>query len=141
MLQLALYKGPATDKWHQLAHRAICWFTGSPYSHVELVINGVCCSASPRDGGVRFKRIDLTSGKWDVLPINQPDHRAWDWFARHSGHAYDYAGVLRFVLPLLPSRRKQWFCSEAVAAALGLPNADLWTPGMLADYFKEQSGE
>jgi hypothetical protein len=93
MLQLALYKGPATDTWHQLAHRVICWVTGSPYSHVELVINGVCCSASPRDGGVRFKRIDLASGKWDVIDV--PGHseaRAWDWFCRHNGHAYDYAG-------------------------------------------------
>jgi hypothetical protein len=137
MLQLAFYKGPATDTWHQLAHRVICWVTGSPYSHVELVIDGACCSASPRDGGVRGKRIDLASGKWDV--INVPGHseaRAWDWFCRHNGHAYDYAGVLRFVLPLLPSRRNQWFCSEAVAAALGLPTADLWTPGMLADHFK-----
>lgn len=136
MWQLAFYKGPAADKWHQFAHKLICWFTDSPYSHVELVINGTCCSASPRDGGVRMKNIDLTSGKWDVVTITGDEADAWEWFCEHAGQEYDYAGVLRFVIPFLPNRSKQWFCSEAVAAALGLAEPDLWTPQMLADEYR-----
>ena len=44
------------------------------------------------------------------------------------------AGVLRFGLPFLPQRRSQWFCSEACAAALGLPHAHKFTPQSLADH-------
>lgn len=137
-MQLAFYRGPAADKWHQLAHRAICLFTGSKYSHVELVINGTCCSSSARDGGVRIKQIDLTSGKWDVVTISGNEGDAWDWFVEMTGQKYDYAGVARFILPFLPARSKQWFCSEAVAAALGLADPDLYTPGMLAERFKTE---
>jgi hypothetical protein len=70
-LRLALYKGPAQDLAHKIAHWAVCLFTGSPYSHCELVINGVCRSASARDGGVRGKVIDLHSGKWDVVELDE----------------------------------------------------------------------
>jgi len=135
MMQLALYKGPAQNRWHQLAHRAVCLFTGSKYSHVELVINGTACSASARDGGVRIKQIDLASGKWDVVQISGDEGRAWDWFSIHAGQGYDFAGVARFIVPLLPHKRSQWFCSEAVAAALGLPEPDLWTPQMLFERY------
>ena len=40
-MRLAFYKAPGT--W---ADKAIRLFTGSDYSHVELVINGTCCSVS-----------------------------------------------------------------------------------------------
>jgi len=136
MLQLAFYKGPPADRWHSLSHRLTCFVTGSVYSHVELVINGLCWSASPRDGGVRSKQVDLTSGRWDVItltPVNQKtESDALDWFRQHQGQGYDWAGVLRFVLPFLPQRSDQWFCAEAVAAALGLAHPAYWTPGMLS---------
>lgn len=134
-MQLAFYRGPASDKWHQLSHKLICWFTGSDYSHVELVIDGTSYSASSRDGGVRGKVIDFTSGKWDVvnLPADaMAEVDALEWFSEHMGQAYDYAGVARFILPFLPQRSKQWFCSESVAAALGLAEPADWTPGMLS---------
>ena len=47
-VQLALYKGRGT-----LFNALIRWWTRSPYSHCELVINGTCYSSSIRDGGVR----------------------------------------------------------------------------------------
>lgn len=135
MVQLYFYKGPASDKWHQLAHKLICWFTGSPYSHVELTIDGTSYSASARDNGVRGKVIDLSTGRWDVVtlqldPAQEMD--ALEWFGEHMGQRYDYAGVFRFVIPYLPQRSKQWFCSEACAAALGLTDPSDWTPGLLA---------
>lgn len=138
MMQLAFYKGPAADRRHQLAHRLICLFTGSKYSHVELIINGTACSASARDGGVRVKQIDLTSGKWDVIEIGGDEAAAWDWFATHAGQGYDWAGVARFIVPFLPHKRDQWFCSEAVAASLGFASSAAdWTPGELADFYTD----
>lgn len=140
-LQIAFYKGPADDWLHKLAHFAVCIFTLSRYSHCELVVHGTCVSASARDGGVRAKQIDLASGKWLVVDIADPygdrEAMAWDWFACHAGHRYDWAGIARFVLPFLPHRKDQWFCSEACAEALGLSSPEDWTPGKLANRFRK----
>lgn len=137
MLRLAFYKGPATDWTHKIAHWAVCLFTGSKYSHVELVINGVCWTSSARDGGVRGKVIDLHSGKWDVVELDEAfsAEQAISWFKAHEGEPYDWAGVMRFAIPFLPQRSKQWFCSEACAAALGMKNGHKVTPEILARVF------
>jgi len=123
-MKLALYKGPATGRLPKLAHSLICWWTGSIYSHVEIVINGVCYSASNYEGRVRSKVINLDSGHWDVVEIAGDELSVSNWFARHDGQKYDWAGIARFVLPFLPSRDDQWFCSEACAEALGM--SDSW---------------
>lgn len=120
MMQIAFYKGPAQDWRHKLAHWAVCLFTRSNYSHCELVIDGICWSASARDGGVRRKVIDLKSGRWDVVPIHGDRVGALAWFTAHEGEAYDWAGVFRFALPWLPNSDTRWYCSEACAAAIAL---------------------
>ena len=137
-LRLALYKGPPTDLAHKIAHWAVCTFTGSIYSHCELVINGVCWSASARDGGVRGKVIDLHSGRWDVidLPEQLSEADALAWFKAHDGLRYDWAGVMRFAIPFLPLSVGRWFCSEACGAALGIGQAHKLTPRSLAQMFQ-----
>ena len=138
-LQIAFYKGPASDLWHKVAHWGVCLFTASQYSHCELVVHGTCLSSSTRDGGVRAKQIDLNSGKWLVIDLPDDDGeesaQAWAWFADHAGQAYDWAGIARFLLPFLPHKADQWFCSEACAAALGLPAPESWTPEQLRQFF------
>lgn len=129
-IAIAFYKAPGT--W---ADKFIRVVTGSEYSHCEIIINGTAMSASARDGGVRFKEIAVTHEKWDIAPLLCDEQAVWGWFAAHSGCGYDWAGVLRFVLPFLPQRANQYFCSEACAAALGLPRPSDWTPGDLAGYF------
>lgn len=133
-MMLALYKGPATDWTHKIAHWAVCLFTGSIYSHCELVIGGICYSASARDGSVRAKAIDLTTGRWDLIQIQGDEKAALNWFIAHQGEKYDWAGIARFAIPFLPHRSKQWFCSEACGAALGLPNPHELTPADLAEW-------
>lgn len=124
---LALYKGPPRNDWlHSLSHYAIRLWTWSRWSHAELVIDGTCYSSSSRDGGVRAKDIDLTTGRWDVLPLHLDDDRLEDalaWFLTNAGDRYDWAGIARFVLPFLPHGRRRWFCFEAIAAALGMAGA------------------
>lgn len=135
-LRLAMYKGPPSGALHTVGHLAVCLRTLSRYSHCELVVgatdgtgHAACWSASSRDGGVRQKRVQLTSGRWDVfaLPAVTPAQAAaaLAWFAEHEGHGYDWAGNAGFVLPWRTEDRRKWFCSEAVAAALGLPRP--WT--------------
>lgn len=55
------------------------------------------------------------------------------WFREHAGDGYDWAGVVRFIIPFLPHRRGQWFCSEACAAALGIAKPHKLTPQALLE--------
>lgn len=138
-VQLAFYRGPATKPWDRFRHWCVRAWTNSKWSHVELVIDGICHSSSPRDGGVRAKVIDLRSGKWDVIDIQADTARALQWFKDHDGQDYDWAGIARFVLPLLPHNDDQWFCFESVSAALGLENPHKMTANKLYDhYFPEK---
>lgn len=136
MLRIAMYKGPADGLLHQVGHVAVCVRTISRYSHCELVFGptdaagfATCWSSSSRDGGVREKRIQLNSGRWDVFSLPGVDDfdeaHALDWFHRHEGAGYDWLGNAGFVLPWRTEQRSKYFCSEACAAALGL--ARPWT--------------
>ena len=55
-MQIAFYKA----KFGNFTDKIVSAFTFSPYSHCEMVFSdGICASASLRDGGVRFKYINL----------------------------------------------------------------------------------
>jgi uncharacterized protein YycO len=140
-MQIAFYKGEQTlsgmfqdllkDPGIFVAHVAICIRTLSKYSHAELVIDGKCWSSSERDNGVRGKVINLDSGHWDVYPVawqfDDPD-KALTWFLDHDGAHYDWLGILRFVLPFVKQKDNEYFCSEAIAAALGVTDTYKLTP-------------
>lgn len=131
-MRLAMYKGPPSDALHWIGHAAVCLRTLSRYSHIELVFGesdasgaAECWSSSSRDGGVRGKRIDLTtSGHWDVFDLPQFDEldacAALIWFRAHEGDGYDWWGNAGFVLPWRTEDRGKYFCSEAVMAALAV---------------------
>ncbi len=121
---LAFYKGEPTDFVHKVSHHATCLWTRSKYSHVELVIDGVCYSASGRDGGVRSKVIKNlnTSGRWDIYEVLIDKQFALNFFRAVNGLGYDYLGVAKFVLPWIPEPESRWYCSELVAAMMGTTN-------------------
>ena len=148
LLQLAMYKGPANGFFKQLWHEAVCLITKSKYSHCELVISelsqdgasAVCASSSNRDGGVRIARIDLTSGRWDIvdLPASPATvNRVYNWFELHAGEGYDYLGLLHFLFPRVVGDPRRWFCSEACAAALGLTDPWQCSPQGLLNRIQE----
>lgn len=129
-MRLAMYKGPADGTAHQVAHLGVCLRTWSRYSHCELVFgtldatgHALCWSSSARDGGVRPKRVQLTSGRWDLVHLpwrGEADAvAALAWFREHEGMPYDWMGSAGFVLPWRSEDRGKAFCSEAVGAALG----------------------
>lgn len=133
---MAMYKGPPAELLPWVGHVGVCLRTLSPYSHVELAFGGIgsnghslCWSSSSRDGGVRSKEIQLTSGRWDVFTMPGMDALdeacALNWFEAHKGAGYDWAGNAGFVLPWRTESRSKFFCSEACAAALAL--ARPWT--------------
>ena len=128
-VQLALYK--ANGNW---INRLIRWWTGSQYSHCELVVRGTCYSSSVRDGGVRAKVMALPSDKWDVIDLPWADDDAvTDWFIAHERDRYGWLDLI--LCQLLGMRRdgRGVFCSEACAAALKFPNPTRFSPQTLAD--------
>lgn len=132
-MRAAFYKGtrPGLPGIYNAVVRA--WDSG-PYSHCELIFSdGMSASASFADGGVRFKRIGYDPNRWDFIEL--PDHleeAARNWFAMHDGKPYDIAGNFGFVWRPIRGRSGAFFCSEAVAAALGFPEAWRYSPNGLA---------
>ncbi|MCK0507926.1 hypothetical protein [Aromatoleum anaerobium] len=138
MIQLALYR---PHKWWDAGGRLVCWWTKSPYSHCELVVEGECYSSSIRDGGVRAKRIDLRQRHWVVIDLPWADTlRIKLHMAETDGARYGWLDLL--TTQLFNSHREdsdKWFCSEWCATALGIPRAELYSPGLLAEYCQERN--
>jgi hypothetical protein len=144
-MKIAMYKGPPDDFWHTVGHKGTCLWTRSRYSHCELVFGDapvggkhLCASSSARDGGVRFKRIDLASGRWDVYELPGYDEfdeaYARQWFNDNDAAKYDHFALLWFILPISAfDRSKRFFCSEALAAALGMRHPHKQHPQRLLD--------
>lgn len=118
--------------------RAVRWWTKTIYSHCELIFSdGVAASSSFMDGGVRFKHIDFDPTKWDFITLPDAyEDNARKWFASHQGQGYDLMGNLHFVVGAVSDDKNKWFCSEAVAAALGFNNAWRFDPGDLYPILK-----
>ena len=136
LLQLALYKGPPSSIVHNISHYITRLGTWSKYSHAELVIDGNCYSSSARDGGVRGKHINLSSGHWDVFDIcvsKQIKAKALAWFIEHDGDPYDYRNIVRYVLPFIGHNKNHWVCYEAVGAALGIKRPHMLTAEKLLE--------
>lgn len=141
--QLAFYKGPPVDFVHKVSHHATCIWTRSRYSHVELIIDGWCYSASGRDHGVRKKKIPNinTSGRWDVYDVLIDKEFALNLFKALEGKGYDYLGIVRYVLPFVPESQDRWYCSELIAAMMGASNdnqspQDLFVNEVLTKYMR-----
>lgn len=136
--RLCAYKGPATGWKNKLGRFVVCFFTASRYSHVELEIGGICFTSSYMDGGVVARPIPTldTSGHWDFYPVTIDVPRALAQYEADKGKPYDWIGMLRTcpLLRWLPRRDGSRFCSEQVAAMLGVADPERCTPEDLVDY-------
>lgn len=115
-------------------NRAVRWITHSKYSHCELIFSdGVAASASYMDGGVRFKEgIDFNTDKWDFIKLpDELEAAARLWFTDHEGDEYDLKGNLHFILGAIGDSNGKEFCSEALAAALGITDPWRFSPVLL----------
>ncbi|MGP4712923.1 MULTISPECIES: hypothetical protein [unclassified Psychrobacter] len=98
----------------------------SPYSHCELIINELgnqhydCISSSHRDGGLRRKVIDMTSGHWELVSVPCDIDYAVRWFNKRQRFKYDYLALIRTVVPGFYNPEHRVFCSEACADMLEL---------------------
>ena len=64
-------------------------------------------------------RIEFDPAKWQIIEVDGDEEEARAWFEAHNGAAYNVSGTARFLFGFIPQSRGKWFCSEAVAAALG----------------------
>lgn len=132
-VKLAFYRG----RGRRLFDRLVCWWMNGEFSHVELVLAyetdgpSHCLSSSPIDGGVRLGEIDLRSGNWELVDVAADQGRAMTWFSERMGKRYDWLGLLGFVWRPFRTDPNRYFCSEAVAAALGFPDPWRFDPNAL----------
>lgn len=134
-VQLAVYKGRGL-----IGNALVRWWTGSIYSHCELVIAERCYSASLMDGGVRRKwvgrrdsDISLAPEHWDLIDLPWADaSQVIRYFNRTDHYRYGWGGL---VINQLLNRNRTvagaQFCSEWCAQALGLPNPASYSPSSL----------
>ena len=113
----------------------------SVFSHVELEINGVCYSASNRDGGVRSKVIDTSNKqKWVSFDLKKDIdvNRCLLYFETVRCQRYDWLNIFltQIIKVNIQSSDKQ-ICSEFVANCLRLENAHKYSPESLFYALKE----
>jgi hypothetical protein len=126
-MQIAFYKGQG-NKFNQL----IRWWTKSPYSHVELVINGTWYSSSHMDGGVRSRRINPNPDHWDIYDIDGDENYALSVFSDELGAGYDWTGIIfSQIMPFGIHKPFNWFCNEIVGEMLRVDKPHRYSPGEL----------
>lgn len=126
-MNIAFYKA----RYGNWQDKSIAIASISKYSHCEIVFSdGICASASSRDGGVRFKRIILDD-HWDVFHLNTDidENKIKYWFSLHEDNLYDWPGAIASVIGINLSTENKKYCSFACAAVLGLESTV--TPGGL----------
>ena len=144
IVQLALRKHDT-----RLTARFIQWWTGSPYSHCELVVDGLCYSSSVMDKGVRRKlvgegedRISLSPDKWDLMPLPWANPKSVvEYFEATDHHRYGWPSlILSQLLNLNRPVKGAQFCSEWCAAASGLPAPAILNPRTLGEWCEYLGG-
>jgi hypothetical protein len=134
MLHIAFYK----SKHGRLIDKLISLVSFSKYSHCEIVFSdGMCASSSYRDGGVRFKKIEMNE-KWDVFCLQWEngdfisgvsEFGIREWFKSRESDSYDWIGAIGCVIGVDITSPDRKYCSYTCATVLGLdPTA---TPGGL----------
>jgi hypothetical protein len=136
-MRAAFFKGRHKG-WRGLFGVTIWHWTRSDYSHCELQFSdGMCASALWSEGGVRYKFMELDPAEWDFIDLpNAMEPAAKLWFDQHVGKSYDFLGDLHFVIGTVAASRDKWFCSRAVADALGIEDGWRYYPGILYSTLK-----
>lgn len=139
-MKVAFYKGTMAG-WRGMMSRLVRFGERGRYSHCEIVFSdGLSASASWRDGGVRLKKIKFNPDHWDFINLGDDwpsEAIVRDWFVREQGRRYDIRGSFGVAFRPLSSNSECWFCSEAVAAALGMHEPWRFGPNALAALLKE----
>jgi hypothetical protein len=107
--------------------RLVCFVRGGDSAHCEASDrweqeSHSCVSSSFLDHGVRRKLLVLAPDKWRIYEIQEPTETVADWYRKNAGKGYDLLGLLGFFVRRISGEPNKYFCSEAVASMLRLPN-------------------
>ncbi|MDR0275940.1 MAG: hypothetical protein LBI48_11505 [Burkholderiaceae bacterium] len=113
------------------------WRLCSQWCHAGIVVGDLLIQANAQRGlhgtwdwePLKWRLIDLGPGR---------DRLALALFDAHMGAAYDWPGVLGFVLPWVRGKRRKLYCFEWCALALGAPPARWQTPERLLAHIVTQ---
>lgn len=130
--KLAFYKGPG-----RIGDKLIRLRTWSKYSHVELVIGRESFSSDMwADGARSLYNPRFHPDHWDLVEVEVDEEFACNVFKKHEGKGYDWLGIIfSQLLPLRIDDKNKVFCSELIAAMLGLDYPEDYSPEDLARRF------
>ena len=135
--QVAFYKAPGN-----MRDKLIRLFTWSKYSHVELVIRDRYYSSSVRDGGVRAKYMEIDEDTWEYVDVDIDYMYVEELFRSTEGMKYDYMAIwLSQIIPLGVHSEEKYICSEWVASALKLKDAQKYSPQDVYEYVTRGEGK
>ncbi|OBX73730.1 hypothetical protein A9308_00535 [Moraxella atlantae] len=115
---------------------------GGRFCHCELMFeqndDGTwkTVSSLPKTG-VRLRHVTLEGSHWVKVPVVVDADLCKAWYALHTGQNYDWLGLVTTKLPFINGHKGKWFCSELVAALLGLSNAGSYGIEDLYRYVKQ----
>ena len=154
-IRIAFFKGDQHE-WH---HRFIRWWTRSPYSHAEIVLDDgeTWVSISPflYTRVAARVRTQVPDDEWDYLDfrITPEELRALkDFISETTGDGYDWIGmIISHALPIIVKGKGRWYCSQWIAHALSHAGIVKWkklgiyefpdlNPGRLHDILMQVSG-
>lgn len=118
-VQLWFYKGRG-----KFFDKIIRWWTGGPYSHVEIVIDGTAYSADAWNNVVRAKSVnEFNRDNWDRFEVvgqnRQERLNMCIRLCKQLGKQYDWLGILGFAFGGVQDPDR-WYCSELCAWLLGI---------------------
>jgi hypothetical protein len=128
-IRIAFFKGDKHE-WH---HRFIRWWTKSPYSHAEIILDGeTWVSISPflYTRVAARVRTHVDESDWDFLTfrVTAEELRALkNFISETTGDGYDWIGmILSQILPIIIKGKGRWYCSQWIAHALGWAGIVRW---------------
>lgn len=135
VIKIAFYKNGKG-----FVHRIVRWYTGSSYSHAELIMpDGVTwITISPFLNSKVTPRLihEYDEEKWDFIevplswrgPVREYQKRQLEKFVKEThGNKYDWTGMLLSNLgPFKIRRKNRWYCSEWIAHALLYSRIVMW---------------
>lgn len=133
-MRLALLRAPLPGWRMALAHKAGAALDHTQWSHGELIFGDRITGSAWLDGGVQLRGMPpehYAADIWDFFEL--PDHlepAARRWFADNAGAGYDVLGPARFAIGVVRQTADRWYCHEAIAEALALPDSWRWTGGL-----------
>lgn len=136
-VKVAFYKGRSTA-WDNFWADLVRWWTNGPYSHTEIITRQEGDQSYSHtsvigisSGGISSRWRKMEDADWDFVEVEADPEVVEGWFKRKDSAKYDLPGLLGFVFRRDDYSRDKYFCSEAVAASLGIKEAWRYDPNAL----------